>query len=217
AFTYLGTAILVAPAMVWLSARSGSYSRRGLALVGAAAAIAVMLVGNVAAGLNPEYRFPGGYRYGSDARSLTPEVIAATRWLRRTQGENMRVIGDRDTSLALAAFGHEWTGAPSAGFPYWKLYFDVGEPPHFLIHELKWSEYRYMVIDKRMSKHLPVVGVYFAPNEPLTYSRTSPPPAAALEKYERLPWTIKIFESDNLEIYRFDFSQFSPSVAGAAE
>jgi hypothetical protein len=216
-FSYLGIGLLVAPALVWFSSRPRSPWARHGTTAAVAAVLAVILVGNVAAGLNPEYRFPGPYVYGSDARSMTPELIAATRWLRRTYGPNLKVIGDRDSSLALASFGHEWTGRPSDGFPFWTLYFDEGEPPQFLIHELRTSDYRYMMIDKRMSTHLPGVGVYFAPGEPLMYSRTVPLPAAALEKYERLPWTIKVFESDNFEIYRFDFSQFRRADAGTQE
>jgi hypothetical protein len=63
-----------------------------------------------------------------------------------------------------------------------------------------------------------VIGVYFVPNEPQAAQRTSPVPAAALAKYESLPWVTKIYTSDNLEIYRFDFADYTahPVVAATA-
>jgi hypothetical protein len=57
-----------------------------------------------------------------------------------------------------------------------------------------------------MARYLPRVGVYFERGEPNAFTRTTPPPAAALDKYETLPWVIKIYQSDNLAIYRFNLA-----------
>jgi len=166
----------------------------------------VVLVGNVSAFTNETYRFPGPYVYGSDVRSLTPELLAATRWLRETQGPDRKVVADRFSALALASFGGEWPAAPSAGFPAWQLYFSTRRPSAMLLRELQTAGYAYLVVDRRMARYLPRIGVYFEPDEPEAYRRTAPPPAAALDRYERMPWTVKLYQSENLAIYRLDFA-----------
>jgi hypothetical protein len=55
--------------------------------------------------------------------------------------------------------------------------------------------------------------VYFVPNEPDAAMRTTPVPAAAIDKYDSLPWVTKIYSSNNLEIYRFDFTEFAARTA----
>ena len=111
---------------------------------------------------------------------------------------NQNVVADRYTALALASFGLEWPAGVSCAFPLWKLYFSVHLPGAALLQQLQRSQYRYLVIDKRMARYLPRVGVYFERGEPGAIVRTIPPPAAALDKYETLPWVIKIYQSDNL-------------------
>jgi len=75
-----------------------------------------------------------------------------------------------------------------------------------LLRELRTSNYRYMVVDRRMARYLPRIGVYFEPDEPEAFRRKTPPPLTALDRYDRLPWTIPVYQSDNLAIYRFDFA-----------
>jgi hypothetical protein len=115
-------------------------------------------------------------------------------------------VADRYTALAFAAFGLEWPAEVSRAFPLWQLYFSVHLPGAALLQQIQHAQYRYLVIDKRMARYLPRVGVYFERGEPGAIVRTTPPPAAALDKYETLPWVIKIYQSDNLEIYRFNFA-----------
>jgi hypothetical protein len=100
----------------------------------------------------------------------------------------------------------EWPAEVSWKFPLWQLYFSVHLPSAALLQQIQHSHYRYLVIDKRMARYLPRIGVYFERGEPQAITRTTPPPAAALDKYETLPWVIKIYQSDNLEIYRFNFA-----------
>ena len=119
---------------------------------------------------------------------------------------NQNVVADRYTALALASFGLEWPAEVSWIFPLWQLYFSVHLPSVALLHQIQHSHYCYLVIDKRMARYLPRVGVYFESGEANAITRTTPPPAAALDKYENLPWVIKIFQSDNLEIYRFNLA-----------
>jgi hypothetical protein len=132
--------------------------------------------------------------------------MQTAEWMKTTQGSGQNVVADRYTSLALAAFGLEWSAQVSWAFPLWQLYFSVHLPSAALLQQLQHSHYRYLVIDKRMARYLPRVGVYFERGEPNAITRTAPPPAAALDKYETLPWVIKIYQSDDLAIYRFNLA-----------
>ncbi|MCA1599757.1 MAG: hypothetical protein LC769_12235, partial [Chloroflexi bacterium] len=45
-----------------------------------------------------------------------------------------------------------------------------------------------------------------------------PPPLPALDRYNRLPWTIPVYQSDNLAVYRFDFASLDlPRRPGSVE
>jgi hypothetical protein len=220
AYSYLGLSVLLAPLLAALIVGARGRVRRGALVALIVVLLGAILVGNVSIQMDPEYRFPGPYVYGSDTRSLTPELLGMTTWFRTTQGAGQKVVADRDCTLALASFGDELTAAASPAFPIWQLYFLPGAPDARLIGELSSSGYRYLIIDRRMSQSLPAIGVYFVPNEPEGSMRTTPVPAAAIQKYESLPWVTKIYASNNLEVYRFDFTEFgartAPSVVTAA-
>ena len=82
AFTWIGLSMLVGPAVVWLldwAGRSMYRWRRVSLRSGLVAALAVALIGGTAAGLDASYRFPGPFLYGSDARSVTPELLGGER------------------------------------------------------------------------------------------------------------------------------------------
>jgi hypothetical protein len=208
AFTYVGLAVLTAPVIPPLLRRVVRWHPAGRSAIGGAvvALLCIVLVGNVAMSMNELYRFPGPYVYGSDTRSLNGELMQSVDWMKTTQGTGQNVVADRYSGLALAAFGLEWPAEVSWAFPLWQLYFSVHLPSAALLQQIQHSHYRYLVIDKRMARYLPRVGVYFERGEPGAITRTTPPPAAALDKYESLPWVIKIYQSENLEIYRFNFA-----------
>lgn len=200
AFSYLGLAVVVAPVIDSLLRGAWQRFRPAVLLT---AAFVVVLVGNVSADQNVEYRFPGPYVYGSDTRSLTGELKAATAWLAATQGTGLKVVADRYTGLALGSFGDEWVVTPSAGFPVWELYSSDGHPSPELMAELAASGYTYLVVDKRMAEFKPLVGVYFNSAEPSGFHVSSEDLAA----FDRVPWLIKLYDSGNIEIFRFNFSE----------
>jgi hypothetical protein len=208
AFTYVGLAVLAAPVIPPLLRRVVRWHPAGRSAVGGAvvALLCIVLVGNVSMSMNELYRFPGSYVYGSDTRSLNGELMHLVDWMKTTQGTGQNVVADRYSGLALAAFGLEWPAEVSWAFPLWQLYFSVHLPSPALLQQIQHSHYRYLVIDKRMARYLPRVGAYFERGEPNASTRTTPPPAAALDKYETLPWVIKIYQSDNLAIYRFNLA-----------
>ena len=100
--------MLVGPAAVWLldwTGRSTHRWRRVSLRSGLMAALAIALVGGTAAGLDASYRFPGPFLYGSDARSVTPELLAASEWFSARFGTGNNIVTDRYTGLIFGSFG----------------------------------------------------------------------------------------------------------------
>jgi hypothetical protein len=215
AFTWIGLGLLASPAAVWLldwAGRRKHWWQRACLRTGLAGALAIALVGGTAAGLDAEYRFPGPFLYGSDARSLTPELLAASAWFSARLGTGNNIIADRDTALIFGSFGLQNPAQASAGFPVWELYlYKPGKPitPPYLLSELSTSDYLYLIVDKRMATELPQVGDYFTVGEPAsidTLDEGRPVFYGRLSKFNRISWLVKIFQSDDYSIYRFELS-----------
>ncbi len=213
AFTWIGLCVLAGPAAVWLLDWTGRRTdrwRRISLRSGLMAALAIALIGGTVAGLDASYRFPGPFLYGSDARSVTPELVGVSEWFLARFGSGDNIVTDRYTGLIFASFGLQNTADPSPGFPTYNLYLaKPGAPiqPPYLLSELQSSNYTYLVIDRRMAYELPQVGVYFEPAEP---AGTDPPHGGKpifrgrLDKFNTIPWMVKVFQSENYSIYRFN-------------
>jgi hypothetical protein len=169
-----------------------------------------VLIGNVSAGLDEDYRFPGPYVFGSDTRSLTPETVAAAQWLARRAGGPQLILADRYAGLVFVRDADSSPATPSPGFPAYDLYFTRGRPSDALVAELASSHYSYMIIDDRMAAQKPAQGEYFVPGEP-----NHPPAPGALNQYLDYPWTTLVYRSDHYSIYRFDFAAIGAHVTGS--
>jgi hypothetical protein len=205
AFSYLGIALVVAPVIVALLRRS-VWIRAGLLGL-----CAVVLVGNTAAGMNPSYRFPGPPVFGSDTRAATPEVLAAASWLRATQGRGLRILADRSSGLIFGSYGGQNPVTGSVTFPTYDVYLaQPGRPvPASLIGQLHAWDFGYLIVDRRMATEVPEIGIYFETNEPIRHDDRPAFTLAQLTKFDGMPWTIKIYDSGNIAIYRFDFGSLA--------
>ncbi|WP_127501701.1 hypothetical protein [Actinoplanes solisilvae] len=206
AFSYLGIALVVAPVVVAILERKAKF-----ALL---AVCAVVMVGNTAAGMNPSYRFPGPPVFGSDTRSSTPEVQAASDWLRSTQGRDLRIVADRYSGLIFGSYGGQRPVTGSHSFPTYDLY--LAQPGRAvsprLIEQLSSWNFGYLVVDRRMAREVPEIQIYFETNEPVPHSDKPAFTLGQLTKFDATPWTIKIYDSGNIAIYRFDFDSLDQPV-----
>jgi len=209
AFSWIGLSVLMAPAAVWLIDRAGRRAvpwRRISALGGLLVMLAAAQVGGTAAGLDASYRFPGPFLYGSDARSDSPELLAAATWFRDRFGAGNNLVTDRYTGLVFGSFGLQETAEPSAGFPTYDLY--LAKPGQavspVLLAELDGGHYTYLVVDERMAYDVPEIGVYFEPSEPpsLVASHGESIFAGRLAKFDTITWLVKVFSSDDYAVYR---------------
>jgi hypothetical protein len=210
AFSYLGIALVVAPVV-------GALLNRFRFVAGGLLAVTtVLLVGNVAAGMNPSYRFPGPPAFGSDTRAASPEMLAASAWLRRTQGRDLRIVADRYSGLIFGSYGGQDPVTGSGTFPTYDLYLaQPGRPISApLLSQLQSWRFGYLVVDRRMALEVPDIKIYFETNEPIPHDDRPAFTLAELTKFDSLPWTIKIYDSSDVAIYRFDFGSLRTSASG---
>lgn len=211
AFNWIGLCMLTAPAVIWLVDWAASRPRRSQRFslrCGLLAALAIAMIGGLAAGPDASYRFPGTFLYGSDARSVTPELIATSTWFSAHFGTGNNVVTDRDTGLIFGSYGLQNPAAPSSGFPAYDLYLThTGAPikPPYLQYELSSSDYDYLIVDGRMAYEVPENGVYFDVNEPSSFVKSGGRVfRAPLADFNMMPWMFKVFQSDNYSIYRLN-------------
>jgi hypothetical protein len=211
AFTWIGLSMLAGLAAVWLVDWAGHATQRwrrvGLRS-GLVAVLAIALVGGTAAGLDGYYRFPGPFRFGSDARSITPELLATSEWFSDRFGAGDNIITDRYTGLIFASFGAQNTAYVSSKLPVYNLY--LAEPgvqiQHSLLAKLKSSDITYLIVDRRMAYELPQLGIYFTTTDPFLPQSQGGKPifSGKLNKFNTMQWLVKVFQSDNYAIYRLN-------------
>jgi hypothetical protein len=200
--------MLGGPAAVWLVNWAAQRARRLSRVTLRAAltvALALTLIGGTAAGLDASYRFPGPFLYGSDARSVTPELLAASKWFSAQYGVGNNIVTDRYSGLVFGSFGLQNPDSPSAGFPVWNLYLGKPGTPSFLLSDLFLSNYTYVIVDEHMAYELPQLNIYFSSGEPAALLRSQdgkPPFYRPLQKFGLMDWMVKVFQSDSYSIYR---------------
>ncbi|GIE77846.1 hypothetical protein Aph02nite_37960 [Actinoplanes philippinensis] len=205
AFSYLGIAVATAPLIIALLDRA----RRRISgsAIFLLATCALVMVGNTAAGMNPSYRFPGPPVFGSDTRAATPELLAASAWLRETRGRGARLVADRYSGLIFGSYGEQEPTTGSESFPAYELYLaKPGSPmPPALMEQLRAWRFEYLVVDRRMAEQVPDIKIYFETNEPIPHDGRPGFTRAQLTKFDTLPWLVKVYDGPHIAIYRFDF------------
>jgi hypothetical protein len=213
AFTWIGLCMIAGPAAVWLldwAGRSRHQWKRVTLRSGLMTALALALVGGTAAGLIGSYRLPGPFLYGSDARSVTPELLGTSKWFTARFGSGNNIITDRYTGLIFGSFGLQNPAVASPGFQAYNLYLaKPGSPigPRYMLSALTLSNYTYMIVDRRMEYELPELGVYFQSSEPASQflpKGGKPVFYGRLEKFNVIRWMVKVYQSDNYSIYRLN-------------
>jgi hypothetical protein len=218
AFTWIGLSMLIGPAVImlldWTGRVVSRWKRVGLR-AGLLTALAIALVGGTAAGLDASYRFPGPFLFGSDARSVSPELLAMSRWFTGQYGAGNKVVADRYTALIIDSYGLQRTAVASKGFPVYNLYLAKPEAaiePAYLLFDLSLSKYTYLIVDARMAYNIPELGVYFTSNDPDSArpQGNRSPYYGRLAKFNTIQWAVKVFQSDNYSVYRLNLPPGGP-------
>lgn len=159
--------------------------------------VLVVFAGSITAGWPPFWgRLPGSYMVAASERSIEPESVEAAYWSNALLGRYRRIAADFSNYYLMGAYGEQdpelslsWVYvAPELSTEEWGL--------------MRYYDLEYLVVDQRLSEHLPVRGRYFDGDEPAGY--TVPLSAAALGKFDAIPHINRIFDSGSIIIYQVE-------------
>jgi hypothetical protein len=199
ATTFVGVALLPA-ALVILFELDGRRPqlKRTVATAGAAV-VAVLLVGNVAAGTPTDYRFPGPYQFGSDTLSVTPESTNFAHWVQAHLRPGARVVTDRFTAIALTAHADVLTPLQLATVPISGIWYNRFPPTRRLMSALQRQRDEYLAIDVRDAHHAATRPPLFFAGEPKLV------PAHNLDRLAKWPWLKLVYSSPHYRLYKINY------------
>jgi hypothetical protein len=163
--------------------------------------VSVIFVGGVILGDPVWARLPGPYLVAADARSVEPQSMSTALWMRDELGPGHRITTDRFNRSLIAAYGAQ-DPVTSYNSPVGTL--PVFLEPHFdgtVLNSLQQGRIRYVIIDRRLTTALPLVGYYYEQGEPNTFAYQSPIDLAALEKFRAARRVSLVYDSGDLQVY----------------
>lgn len=197
-FVFVAVAFVVACGInkVWEMGRAGAKWTVPLVAV-----MSVIFLGGVIVGWPPAARLPGTYLVSADTRSIEPQGIAMARWSKDNLGVNNRIAADRINGLLMLSYGQQHT-VMNVGD-------GVNVGPLFISNEfgktqqevLDRGRISYIVVDYRMTRDLPLLGIYFENGEPNSGQHKKPIDPAMLAKYDNIPGVRRVFDSGDIIIY----------------
>ncbi len=194
-FGFVGLAPLCGLSLWLLSAR-----RRAATGLLAAVLVGVVFVGSGVARSGEHIRFPGPYLPSADPRSMTPDVVAAARWLRRAEGPGGRVVGDRTIAAVMGSYGEQTPVTyQEDGRPVWKIFQPETVTPEVLA-EVRGSATGWVAVDLRTAGRFPLAGFYFDESEPGAYVDTRLT-RGALAKFDAGPF-LRRYDNGHVVLYQ---------------
>jgi hypothetical protein len=193
AFIYIPVSFVAALALARLVNATSLRRCKAAAVAAALAAVLTLQFNGLANGWPPYWeRLPGSYQVGGFERSLDPADIAAAQWALRTLGPGNRFAADTGAYQALASYGNQ-NSLQNISYLYTSPIFTPSQERY-----AQASAVRYVLVDQRLSRSLPVSGSYF-PGD--TYTGTHPLPVTDLTKFDHTPGVARIYDAGNITIY----------------
>ena len=164
--------------------------------------LAVLAVGGVLVGMPSWARLPGPYMVSADRRSIDGESVSASAWSRAALGTSNNFVADRVNRVLLATIGgQDVVVTYQSGVPVRQLYLSrtIGERERRIVTN---GDVEYLLVDRRLTTGLPVVGQYFDRGEEAVVGvRTTPLDPALLDKFDTTPDISRVFDSGDIQIY----------------
>ncbi|MGH2345367.1 MAG: hypothetical protein ACRDG4_09090, partial [Chloroflexota bacterium] len=161
---------------------------------------AIIFLGGLIIGWGPSARLPGPYLVGADSRSIENESVDAALWARAHIAPTTRVLTDRTNRQLMGAYGDLDPQVGDAGGYSVSLVFFSPRFGKVAREVIRADAIRYLIVDRRLSEGLPIVGVYFGP-EPGAYAHKKPIPLPWLTKFAQVQGISTIFDSGNIVMY----------------
>jgi hypothetical protein len=174
---------------------------RRIWMVGFAIWATVIFVGGSISGWPPWARQPGSFLVSADSRSVKPEGILAAQWAGDHLPAQSRMSADRINTLLMSVYGNQRLITHLSDNMYLaSVYYSLTLGPSERTL-LNLSNVEYMVVDRRLSEGLPLVGVYFENGEPRPRGPRAPIADRALTKFDNVRLISRVFDSGNIRIY----------------
>lgn len=212
-FVFVGLAFLAALLIDGLALPVRRLARAA-ALVSLAGAATVMFCGAFIVSTLPDARQPGPYLVGADARSVSPQGLAAARFAAKHLPGESRTLVDRSNGTLLGSYGGlDQILGQIHGIPVARVLFgrQLGTADEKVIRN---DAIAYVVIDQRLRRELPNLGFYMEPGEPGAYTRTRPISLAALNKFHLGDGLNRIYTNGPIAIYAttpLRYRRFAPA------
>ncbi len=163
--------------------------------------VVIVFLGGVISGSSPQTRLPSPYLPAAEERSIDSEGTQAAEWARDVLGPNNRMAADRTQTTIFGAYGTQRMVinlSDKVSISGLFLRYNVTSNDREIISEAK---IHYLVVDRRITKVLPILGYYFESWEQLIVSYVPPVNISALEKFDHTKDASRIFDSGDIVIY----------------
>ncbi|MCA0453701.1 MAG: hypothetical protein LCI00_06985 [Chloroflexi bacterium] len=161
----------------------------------------IIFLGGTISGWPPWARLPGSYLVSADTRSIENQGVEASKWVEANIPHDSRVSADRINTLLLAVYGEQRPITHLSDSTYLASVFTAPVVGDTELELMRRVEVEYLLVDKRLSTSLPLVGVYFEGGEPNGNRYTVPMPLESLEKFANLANVSRVFDDGNISIY----------------
>jgi hypothetical protein len=199
-YVFIGVAFLAATIVVeW------DWTRLHLTRLAGVLAITVVatitFLGGFLIGELQATRQPGPYLVGAEDRSITSEGLAAARFAAAHLPPQARILADRTNATLLGSFGRL--------DPVFGRYVDISLPRVLFSAKLDRADARaihgqslaYVVVDRRLSREVPLIGYYVESDEEGAFERRLPIAIESLRKFESAPGVDKVYSNGPISIY----------------
>jgi hypothetical protein len=161
----------------------------------------VVFAGGIVSGDPPQGRLPGPYYAAAEQLSIEAEGTLTAAWARDELGPNNRLIADRINAKLLGSIGSQYpvTAANQHLGTAYLMFRDTLGPDDVAL--IRQGGIRYIVVDLRLARSLPVYKYYFESAEPDAGRHTTPISLTALEKFDGLPGVTRVYDSGDIIIY----------------
>lgn len=164
-------------------------------------ALLVVFAGGIVSGDPPQGRLPGPYHVAAEQLSIGPQGTDTAAWALSELGPNNRLIADRTNAKLLASIGSQYpvtSANQHLGTAYVMLAQTLGRGQ---LDIMRQAGIRYVVVDLRLARDVPVYKYWFESAEPDAGQHTTPIPLAALQKFDGLRGVTRIYDSGDIIIY----------------
>ena len=187
---------------------SGQRHRRRInarwAITALSAGLSICLAGDTIIGAGQNWGYgPGPYMVEADNRSIDYIAMTAGYWETANLRSGSRILADRDNALIALTYGTlkvlTEAGTKTLEGPASTLLLSSSSAGDVSV--VCADRVQYLVADRRLAGGLPNYGIYTDSGEYLEGTRTTPPPASALTKFDNVPGAERIYDNGSIRIY----------------